>query len=85
MTTYTVTINNEIYLEVTPATLKTMRKNNVKGAVKAVKNIETPAVKCYYRGSEVLYIEGRQNGWTLVHVPAKGTDVFAVTAELEYR
>lgn len=83
MTTYTVTINNEIYREVTPAILKAMRKNNAKGAVKAVKN-EAPK-SWFYRGSEVSIIEERQLGYTLVFNAATGTDIYAANAELEYR
>lgn len=85
MTTYTITTtdDNETYLECSPEMLKRLRKTHGTKNVKATKN-EAPK-NWYYRGSEVVYIEERQLGWTLVFNAATGKNVFAVTAELEYR
>jgi hypothetical protein len=85
MTTYTITTttDNETYYDCSPEMLKRLRKNYGAKNVKATKN-ETPK-NWHYRGSKVLIIEERQNGWTLVHDFTNGGDRFAVTTELEYR
>lgn len=84
MTTYTVTINGEIYREVTAATLKTMRKNNGTKNVKATKN-EAPKF-WYYRGTQIIIHEERQNNRTIIS-SFDGTynSNSVMTHELEYR
>jgi hypothetical protein len=88
MTTYTVTIEGEIFHNQTATQVKTLKKNMAGYTITVTKNtsVKNEAIKFhYYRGEMVSIIEGRQNGYTLVHNFAKGTDVFANTAEIEYK
>jgi hypothetical protein len=89
MTTYTITVNGETYnANATAAQVKSTKKNLWGNTVIATKNIQPksePIKFWYYRNDMVSIIEERQNGWTLVHNFSKGTDVFAVTSELEYK
>lgn len=81
--TYTITVNNETYLECSAEMLKRMRKTYGAKNVKAVKDIA--AKFWHYRGEQVAIIEDVTNGWTLVSSGDGSRQFRAVTAELEYR
>lgn len=84
--TYTIGKYTSVYTQQTAKQVKQFQADAIEDNATVVALKHTPEGNlCHDGNDQVLFIEDRQNGWTLVHNTKTGKEYFAHTANITFR